>query len=275
VWGALTGALKAACSSRDRSLRVLATPLHFGVLPPKRGTSRERPWLYPHEWSRLATCEAVPIECRQVYAIALYSGLRPGELRALTWADIDHDARTISISKSFDKETKKTKPPKTARGQRQVLIHEHLAPLLEAMAKGEESFALVVPELLAGNEHRFAQRFRGHLRMAGVTRARLLADNDTEEPIDFRSLRDSYATWLALDGTPDKVIQRRMGHESALTTDRYIKAAESLDPKAIGAPFPALPKRVWTKVRPSIKPLRDELAKLVAPRSLPLRERLS
>jgi hypothetical protein len=69
-------------------------------------------------------------------------------------------------------------------------------------------------------------------------------------PVDFRSLRDSYATWSALAGVGDPVLQRRMGHASASTTDRYVKAAEAFDAAAIGAPFPALPKAileaVWT-----------------------------
>src|SRR5580658_1451326 len=42
VWSALIGGLKAAYAARDRSLRVIASPLHFGILPPKRGESRQR-----------------------------------------------------------------------------------------------------------------------------------------------------------------------------------------------------------------------------------------
>src|SRR4051812_37945366 len=61
------------------------------------------------------------------------------------------------------------------------------------------------------NDERFAPTFRAHLADAEIDRARLSADNPTEEPIDFRSLRDSYARWLALSGVADRVIQRRMG----------------------------------------------------------------
>lgn len=103
--------------------------------------------------------------------------------------------------------------------------------------------------LLSSDEDHRAGTFRAHLALAGVDRPRLIADNATEEPVDFRSLRDSYATWLALDGVGDKVIHRRMGHATASTTDRYIKAAESLDVDAIGAPFPSLPQALWTRFR--------------------------
>ena len=39
----LTGALKSAYAARERSLRVIEAPMHFGVLPPKRGDARQRP----------------------------------------------------------------------------------------------------------------------------------------------------------------------------------------------------------------------------------------
>lgn len=244
AWSTLTGALKAAYASRDRSLRVHASPLNFGILPPKRGDGRQRPWLYPNEWGALASCPTVPVEWRQVYALAVYTGLRPNELRALKWCDVDSRARQISVSKAYDEETGDSKAPKTTAGQRLIPIEATLLPMLEGLRGADDE---PVAPMLVGGDERVAALFRSHLVMAGVTRARLTADNETEEPVDFRSLRDTYATWLALAGIPDKRIQRRLGHRSATTTDRYIKAAESFDVDAIGAPFPALPEALWTR----------------------------
>jgi integrase len=184
----------------------------------------------------------VPIEWRQLYAIALYTGLRPNELRALTWADVDTNAGQISVSKAWDDEIKSVKPPKTVAGQRSVPIEPTLVPLLKTIRLDDDD---PVAPLLTSGEDRIAGTFRVHLADAGVKRARLTADNDTEEPIDFRSLRDSYATWHALAGIPDKRIQRRLGHASNTTTDRYIKAAEAFDVEAIGEPFPALPASLF------------------------------
>jgi len=117
AWGVLTGALKAAYAARDRTLRVLSgTPIHFGVLPPKRGESRQRPWLYPAEWSTFARSEAVPASFAIACALALYTGLRPGELRALLWSYVDLKARTISVSKAFDAQTKSVKRRRRCKG---------------------------------------------------------------------------------------------------------------------------------------------------------------
>jgi hypothetical protein len=57
--------------------------------------------------------------------------------------------------------------------------------------------------------------FRAHLKSAKVDRARLEADTATEEPIDFRSLRDSYATWSALAGVGERVLPRRMAAQDS------------------------------------------------------------
>jgi integrase len=238
VWSALIGALKAAYAARDRSVRVLTSPLHFGILPPKRGESRRRPWLYPREWLAFVTCAAVPLAFRRTCALALYTGLRPGELRALTWADVDLEARTLSVSKAWDPQTRSAKPPKTSAGQRVIPILDPLLPLLTALRGDSED--IVLGSFNASEDH-MATSFRAYLGAAGVERPRLTANNATEEPIDFRSLRDTHATWLALARVPDKVIQRRMGHASPLTTDRYIKAAESLATEHVGLPFPEMP----------------------------------
>jgi integrase len=116
----------------SRALRA-ATP-NRRTLPPKRGDSRQRPWLYPSEWAKVASSAEVPVEWRQLYAVALYTGLRPGELRALTWADVDSEARTLAVSKSHARESG-IKAPKTLRGRRIVPLHEHVLPLARGAAR--------------------------------------------------------------------------------------------------------------------------------------------
>ncbi len=95
------------------------------------------PMALPGRMVQPVTSAAVPVEWRQLYAVALYTGLRAGE-------------------------------PADASAP--------VAPLLSALKRGDD---------------RVAMTFHAHLRTAKVDRARLEADNATEEPIAFRSLRDS------------------------------------------------------------------------------------
>ena len=45
---------------------------------------------------------AVPDGDRALWATALYPGLRRGELQALQWSDVDHEAGLIRVERSWD-----------------------------------------------------------------------------------------------------------------------------------------------------------------------------
>lgn len=139
VWGHVTSAMKAAYAAKDRALRVHAAPLHVGLLPPQRGSARTRPWLYPREWLAFVMHEQTPVAFRRAAAIALYSGLRPGELAALTWGEsIDLEAGVIHFTKAVEKEKKNSAPVIKAtktEENRTVPILPPLRPLLEAMQR--------------------------------------------------------------------------------------------------------------------------------------------
>ncbi len=63
-----------------------------------------------------------PHRAQRAAMLMMYSGLRRGEATALTWADVDLDAGTITVSKSYDFASRKIKEPKTKSGIRVVNI---------------------------------------------------------------------------------------------------------------------------------------------------------
>lgn len=70
--------------------------------------------------------------------MALYTGLRRGELCALTWNDIDFENKTIKVNKSIywtDDHIPHVKEPKTSAGIREVPLMDSLAELLEPLKK--------------------------------------------------------------------------------------------------------------------------------------------
>jgi len=233
VWSTLTSAMRAAHAAKDRTLRVHSSPLYVGILPPRDGASRERPWLYPSEAAALLACEKVDRDFRLAYALALYTGLRPNELRALTHGDIDRAAGVIRVTKAWDPETRAVKAPKTSEGVRVVPLRPELAAVL---TRRRPAHALVVEV----SWRKIAVRFRLDLRLAGVTRARLFASTATEEEADFRSARDSYATWRVLEGVDPLTLRRELGHVDLATTDKYVKVGATFRGATVGAPFPAL-----------------------------------
>ncbi len=68
----------------------------------------------------LLACEDVLREWRETYAVALYSYMRPNELRALLRADVDLEYGIIHVTKAWDKRSRKVGAPKTATGIRDV-----------------------------------------------------------------------------------------------------------------------------------------------------------
>ncbi len=210
VWTVLRTTFKEAVSARNRELQVRADDPSAGHKPPLTTPDRAKTFLYPIEVSRLLACEDVPREWRQTYAVAIYLYVRPEELEALTWLDVDFTAGHVSVSKAIDARTGKPKPlPKTENAVRDVPIDPALLPLLKAMHEARENDgAPIVPALRTMNDKFRAKQLRdAHLPLADVTRARLTADTLTLRPVDFRSCRDTGITWLSLPGVPLHVMK--------------------------------------------------------------------
>ena len=240
VWTVVTTTFKAAMQAKRRDLRVREDNPCLGVLPPERGDSRRRAFVYPVEVTRLLECRDVPLEWREAYALACYLYLRPGELRALMVGDVDLDASLVHVTKAYDEREGETKAPKTRNGVRDVPIHPNLLPLLRRLCTGREDAAPLLPILSSWCENQRAMKTREHLALAKVTRKRLTENTATTMGVNFRSWRDTGVTWLALAGLDVAKMQRRAGHERIETTMGYVKQAEDTT-GTIGEPFPPLP----------------------------------
>lgn len=252
---------------RHRDLRILADRPNpcAGVEPPgDRDTrkARRKPFVYPKECAALLACADVPLEWREIYAIAAYTYLRPGELRVLTFGDLDLEAASISVTKAWDYAEEKVKAPKTRNGVRRVPVEQTLAPLLTRMREGKKATDLVVPLLsrcdamtIDGRRvtvDRLAMLFRQHLTLAGVERTELHQTTATHVQANFRSWRDSGLTWLAMTALGVDKIMRRAGHDMVQTTMGYVKQAEDLTGD-LGTPFAPLPDDLVKGVTPTVE----------------------
>lgn len=243
VWSALTSAFKAATNSKRRDLRVLTINPCVGVEPPGDRNSRKarrKTFVYPKECGTLLECERIPLDWREVHAIAAYTYLRPGELRVLTWGDVDMAARLINVTKAWDYYEGAIKKPKTSNGVRRLPIEPTLLPLLERMGAGRDAGDLVVPVMSTVPENTLAEMFRAHLILAGVKRAELHRDTSTHVQANFRSWRDSGLTWLSMSGLGVDKLMRRAGHDTVQTSMTYVKQAEDFTGD-LGIPFEVLP----------------------------------
>jgi hypothetical protein len=72
-----------AHNAKERGLRVRPDNPAAGLRGPERGRRKLKQFLYPSEFLQLAACVEVHRPRRRLYATAVYSYLRAGELDAL------------------------------------------------------------------------------------------------------------------------------------------------------------------------------------------------
>ena len=140
-------------------------------------------------------------------SLLFWTGLRIGELLALTPADIDLQAGTISVSKSFQliKGREVITAPKTKKSRRVVPI----PPTMTVGLKNyEKSFYGLQPtdRLFPFTKSYF------HKQMEAGCRASKM------EKIRLHDLRHSHASMLIHMGVPILLVSERLGHENVETT---------------------------------------------------------
>ncbi len=250
IWGTVTKMFADACHAKHEDLRVLDGRVDpsDGVRGPDRGDERRGPFLYPSEAERLIGCTSLPSAWRAMYAVALYTGLRSGELSVLRVGDVDLDGGFIHVHKARDRRSRGAEKGTKGKRARRVPIELALRPLLAAMTEGRDRSELLLGVLPM--KQKAATKIRTHLSRAGVGRSELYRDDKQCRPLSFHDARHSYAVWLAIRGEAELTIQRRLGHTTTEETQRYINEAELLAPD-VGAPFEVLPAGLIAGIAPA------------------------
>lgn len=151
---------------------------------------RER-WLTRDEEARLL--EAAAPWLRPVIVFAVNTGMRRGELMALSWPHVDFERSTATVA------TSKTDRPRTV-----PLNASSLAVLLEREPSRVRSTLVFVADKDA-----VSKAFVAAVRHAGIPHIR------------FHDLRHTFATRLVQAGVDLYVVQRLLGHASPTMTQRY------------------------------------------------------
>lgn len=159
--------------------------------------------------------------------IAIYTGMRKGEILALQWKDIDFTSRLISVTKSVEYvgDTPHIKCPKTEAGVRLVPmpapLHDHLLKI-----KGKPDEYIVSDTGEKPLTHRRYRTMQKKYQEATGTK------------FTAHQLRHSYATIAFENDLNPKIVQNLLGHRQISTTmDIYTEfrkksleeAAEGID----------------------------------------------
>lgn len=242
VWSTVTKAFDDAHRSKVLELRARPDNPTKDVRGPDRGVDTEKVHLYPGEFLSLisAPSSAVPRRRQRFYTLGVYCYMRPSEVEALRWEDIDLERETIHIRRGLDVE-RDEKAPKSGRARSPFNVEPTLMPLLRAMHAESGGQGLVIGSLVDYWER--AEYLRADLLAAGVTRRELHeASNDPpREWMTAHDLRTTGITWMAVGGKWQPLeIMARAGHATLDQTQGYIDTA-SLVRRGYGEVFPEIP----------------------------------
>lgn len=141
------------------------------------------------------------------FVLLYWTGMRLGEVLALTPADIDFEKRTISITKSYQRLGKRDviTPPKTRKSKRIIAIPEFLiADLQDYLSSLYE--VKDTNRLLPVTKYYLEHEMKRGIKVSGVKKIRV------------HDLRHSHASLLVEMGFSPLEIADRLGHEKIETT---------------------------------------------------------
>jgi len=159
----------------------------------------------------LSTARQVDSEWFPVWATAIYTGMRNGELYALTWENVDLERRLLKVVSSWNNVDgfKSTK----SEDERQVEIAEELVPILRNQKKQHPESHFVLPRIDKWEKGEQARELRAFLMVLGLPRIR------------FHDLRATCATILLAKGVPALKVQIGLGWKDIKTMSLYIRKA--------------------------------------------------
>ncbi len=210
-----------------------------GVKVPQTRCKEIRP-LTP-EQTRLLLDAARGDRLEALYALAVNTGLRQGELLALKWENVELEYGVLRVRHTLTRKRGKVTlgEPKTKKSRRSVkltpaavaALQAHLARQLEEM---ERMGSLYRPGGLV-----FANEVGGLINPSNLRNrsfARLLQRASLPPDTRFHDLRHTCATLLLSRNVNPKIVSEMLGHSSiAITLDTYSHVLPTMQESAIRA----------------------------------------
>lgn len=174
--------------------------------------------------------------------MALFCGLRKGELLALKWSDIDFNKNTVSITKSTGIAGKKviTKSQKNKSSIREISIPASVVSILKQYKKEQAEYRLSIGDKWIGEDDIFIQ-YSGKQMSISIPYATfkkiiLNYNKKANQPlpnIPLHGLRHTSATLLISQNIDVKTVSSRLGHSQTSTTmNIYSHALKKMDEQA-------------------------------------------
>lgn len=152
-------------------------------------------YLVPEQMERLLeACGRHSIGLWAIVVIAANTGMRQGEILGLPWADVDLQAKTVTLTKTKNNES------------RIVPLNTEALKALATITRPSDSFT---PVFSGWTRAKTTMAFRRACRQAGIADFR------------FHDLRHHAASWLTMKGVNQRTIEAICGWKDPRTARRY------------------------------------------------------
>lgn len=173
-----------------------------------------------------------------VFVLLLYSGLRVGELCALTWSDIDFVEKTISITKNAVEVTERDENGKnrsvlTTQNSTKTKSGTRIIP----MTARAMTALCEIKKITGEYEHLVTSSNGKRIRPTRLDRMfhQILAAINLKK-VGVHTLRHTFATMLFKNGCDVKVVSELLGHSNTKITENiYIHLIQQQKAKAIAS----------------------------------------
>lgn len=169
-----------------------------------------------------------------LFTVALFTGMREGELMGLLWECVNFEQGTILVDKQLQREKRKNgeyifTSPKSAK-PRTITPAPWVMKLLRAHRAKQNEQRLKAGELWEDSGLVFTNDVGGHLVAQTIYRAfKNIADSIGCPDARFHDLRHSYAVAAIRSGDDIKTVQGNLGHATAaFTLDVYGHVTEQM-----------------------------------------------
>lgn len=171
----------------------------------------------------------LPTQLKVLFTLAIYSGLRKGEILALKWEDVDFENNTVAVTKAaaMVKGEQIVKVPKTRNSYRVVSIPHSVTEKLRKLQLEQTRYRLSVGDYWQGEGWIFTQD-DGRMMNYSTPYKSLQdilthynadkAESDKLPMIPFHGLRHTTATLQIAAGTDVRTVSSIMGHRETSTT---------------------------------------------------------
>ena len=174
------------------------------------------------------------------YVLLLNTGMRIGELTALTWNDVDFEKKTIRINKTTStvknrgqyNTTKKkvdiVTTPKTSNSNRYIPMNETATNVLLELKRRQDLESVKTNFVVSNPEGNMMS-----VRVMEQTFKRICEENGICSK-GLHALRHTFGSMLLVKGVNIKVISKTLGHSTVkFTYDRYIHIINNMEAQAI------------------------------------------